>query len=157
MVNWKKRIETSADNGLQDGEEIVTGLPLQPAGNMAMQLGMSNIGGLVGFFLGNRAKNKRQAETAEKLVGLAAEFPKENVILAVSNKRLIAYKQNPMSGKPSTLLKSYDLSDVTSVALNKKKVSNSVLVTFKDNSVVNLDAVKGLKVDSFIQSFESSK
>lgn len=157
MVDWKKRINKSSSVSLSADEEIITALPLQPAGNMAMQLGLSGIGGFVGFLMGSKAKSKRQAQTVDQLTGKAAKFPQKNIVLAVSNKRLLAIKQNNMSGKPEDLLQSYNLSEVEAVTMGKKRVSNSMLITFDDKSIIDLDAVKGLKVESFISAFEALK
>ncbi len=157
VVDWKKRIEKSSNSDLKQDEEVIIGLPLQPAGTMAMQLGLSGIGGFLGFLIGNKAKSKRQAETAKELTGKAAKFPKVNVVLALSNKRLLAYKQNNLSGKPEELLLSYDLAEVISLSTSAKKVSNSMKITFDDKSILDLDAIKGIKTDSFIQAFSSLK
>lgn len=157
MVDWKKRIEKNSADQLDEGEIVVAGLPLQPAGYLAQQAGMSGVGGLLGFFAGEKAQSNREAETSAKLKGKAAEFPKGGGIVAISSKRLLIFKQNKMSGKPQNLLGHYKLSEVSDVKSEKKKVSNSVLITFDDGSVVDLDAVKGLKVEPFIQAFVGAK
>ncbi|MFQ5554205.1 MAG: hypothetical protein ACE5GC_02395 [Acidimicrobiia bacterium] len=156
MVDWKKRIEKHASDQLDTDELILAGLPVQPAGYVAQQAGVAGAGGgVVGFLAGSKAKKRREAET-EAPTGKASAFPKDAIILAVSNRRLLAFKQHKMSGKPQALLAGYALAEVSSISTEKRKLSNAVYITFDDGSVVDLDSMKGQKVEPLIAAFEGA-
>ncbi len=157
MVDWKKRIEKNSSDQLDPDEEVIVGLPVQPAGYVVQQAGMAGAGGLLGFFAGNKAQESRKAETASKLTGKAAKFPNEGIILAISNKRVLAFKQNKLSGKPENLLSGYDISEVSQIQTERRKASNSILITFDDKSIIDLDSMKGQKIEPLIQAFEDAK
>ena len=157
MVDWRKRIEKISSDQLDAGEEVIVGLPVQPAGYVVQQAGMVGVGGLLGLFAGNRAQKRRSAETVTKLTEKAATFLNESIILALSNRRVLPFKQNKLSGKPENLISSYEISEVSGTQMERRKVSISILITFDDQSVVDLDSMKGQKVEPLIQAFEDLK
>ena len=157
MVDWKKRIEKHASSELEPGEEVLVGLPVQPAGYVAQQAGIAGTGGgVVGLLAGRKAQKRRQAETAASHSGKAADFPQDAIILAVSNRRLLAFKQNKMSGKPEQLLAGYDRSEIADIRTEKRKISNAIYIEFDDGTVIDLDSMKGQKVEPLIAAFQSA-
>ena len=149
-MDWSKKVLKAKDNKLNAGEEPVATAFLQPGGGVKMQVARGGIGGLLGFFVGNKMADK-QAEansaTTSKQVEAYPDMP--TVVCVTSQGRILVYSFNSVSGKPKDLLMEYKKGDWKVVDVKKGKLTHSMQVSFPDGGIKNFDVPRTVKLEEF--------
>ncbi|MEM7324004.1 MAG: hypothetical protein AAF531_13025 [Actinomycetota bacterium] len=161
MPNWSKAINKKCKDQL-GGETTTAGAFLHPAGTVAKTVGYSALGGLVGAGLGvsvgEQLAKRRRAENQEAGdAGIAADFPGENVVLGLTETRLVVFSHSTMMGKPKNLIADYPLDDIAAMDIHAAKaLHKKVRLFFTDESAVDFDAPKASQVDDFCVALNAS-
>lgn len=150
MPNWSKTINKKCADQLA-GESTTSGAFLHPAGTVAKTVGYSALGGLVGVSIGEQLAKRRRAENQlADDAGLAADFPGENVVLGLTDTRVVVFSHSTLSGKPKNLVAEYPLRDIAAMDIHASKaLHKKVRLFFTDESAVDFDAPKASQVDQF--------
>jgi hypothetical protein len=158
VPNWVKKVNKHCGADLHPGE-IVEGATFgQPAGTFGRTVAFG-VGGIVGDVVAERVIEKRKERAGRSDEGgIALTFPRgRNVVLAVTPARLLVFGHSAMSGNPKELIAEYPLDRVHEVAVEKKKMHQSMVVRFVDYSAVELDVVKAAKPAGFVEAFDRVK
>jgi len=154
MPNWSKAINKRCADQL-NGETSTAGAFLHPAGTVAKTVGYSALGGLVGagvgVSVGEQLTKRRRAENQNAGdAGIAADFPGQNVVLGLTDTRLVVFSHSAMMGKPKNLVAAYPLDDIAAMDIHAAKtLHKKVRLFFTDESAVDFDAPKGSQIDDF--------
>ena len=144
MVDFAKKIHKKGAEMLLPGEVVIAAAPMQPVGSFGKQVSMGAIGGLAGAAIGSRM-GKSAVATVEGT--LADSFPSGNVILAVTDQRVIAFEQSAMNANPKSIGAEWPRDQVAGLSLEKKKLTYSVELTFIDGSAAKGEMVRVVKPD----------
>ncbi len=150
MVEWAKKVEKSCSDEL-GGERVIGALFCQPSGNFASAMGMG-VGGVVGSIVAEKAHVDSSSDE-----GIAASIPKKNLVLAVTQSKLMVFGHSAMSGKPKGLEASIPLSQVDGMDLAEGKLAPKLAVRFADGSLKVFEAPKMGKPADFVAAFSSAR
>jgi len=154
MVDFAKKVRNKAADMLLPGEQVLAACPVQPVGKFAKQVAFGAVGGLAGAAIGARVG---KGDTATIEAGTAADlFPAGNVILAVTDQRVIAFEQGSVSGNPKKVGAEWQRSQVVSMSLEKKKLTFVAELIFADGSIATGEVIKGAKPEKFAAVLEPS-
>ncbi|MCP3992248.1 MAG: hypothetical protein GY724_24475 [Actinomycetia bacterium] len=150
MPNWAKNINKKCGDQI-GGETATAGAFLHPAGTVAKTAALGALGGIAGVTVGEKLAKRRRAENeGEEESGLASSFPSQNVVLGLTETRLVVFSHSTLSGKPKELLAEYRLHDVAAIDMHQKKaLHKKTRIFFADGSAVDLDAPKASGIDDF--------
>ena len=155
MPDFVKKIRKARPDDLQAGEELLAATIGQPSGTFSRQA----LGGIVGVMAAKKMADKRQAtlEGADAS-GLAASIPQnQQLVVGVTDHRVLFFEQGVMSGNPKELVATFRLSDVHEVSLEKHKMTYSLTIRFSDNSARMLECVKMAKPQTVVDAFAQIK
>ena len=145
MVDFAKKVQKKGAEMLLPGETVLAAAPMQPVGSFGKQVSMGAIGGLAGAAIGSRMGRNDDGSVA---VGTMAEsFPGGNLILAVTDQRVIAFEQSPMGGNPKAIGGEWQRDQVAELTLEKKKMTYLAEMKFADGSVATGEMVRAAKPD----------
>ncbi|MFN3218633.1 MAG: hypothetical protein ACE367_19230 [Acidimicrobiales bacterium] len=168
MDKFAKKIHANCADDLHPGEQVAAAAYVQPPGVLlptilitavplaigAVFLGAIGgaIGAAIGFIAAQALASKLVSRGAGE--GMAAAVPGGNAVLAVTDRRLLVFGHNTMSGKPQGLQAQYTLDQVHSIAVTKGKMTGSLAVTFADGSTSSFDVAKTAKPEPFVAAFQ---
>jgi hypothetical protein len=89
---------------------------------------------------------------AEQTDAPATDFPPRGLV-ALTNQRLLVFKQSAMSGKPTEILAEYPRASVASMSCEEKKVTALVTINFVEGTSVTFEAIRSAKPSDFVDSF----
>jgi len=143
MVDIAKKVRKKAVDMLLPGEQVLAACPMQPVGTFAKQVSRGAIGGLAGAAVGSRMG---KGDTATIETGTAADsFPPGNLILAVTDQRVIAFEQSALGANPKSIGGEWQRDQVLSLSLEKKKLTFVAELKFADGSVATGEIVRAAK------------
>jgi len=150
-----KKIMKARAEDLQPGETLTAATVGQPSGTFSRQA----MGGLVGVLAAKKVANKReQAIDGADESGIAASLPKnEQLMIGLSDQRLLFFTVGAMSGNAKELVAEVGLADVHAVDVEKHKMTYSLIVTFSDNSARMFECVKMTKPQDLADAFDNQK
>ena len=143
MVDFAKKVRKKGAEMLLPGEEVIAACPIQPVGSFGKQVSISAIGGVAGIAIASRMG--KGDNTSDDTGTLADSFPGGNLILAVTDQRIIAFGQSSMSGNPKSIAAEWQRDQVKSMSLEKKKMTFLAQLTFADGSVATGEIIKAAK------------
>lgn len=149
MVDFAKKVQKKGAEFLQPGEQVTAAVPWQKPGSLGKQVAFSS-GGLVGaavYAATNRNKSDESAgpSAADILGGKAA-------IVAITDRRVIAFAQSSMSGNPKEILGEWPHTEITGLDLEKQKLTYRATLSFGDGSVVEGEIVRAGKPEQFAEA-----
>lgn len=145
MVDFAKKVQKKGAEMLLPGETVLAAAPMQPVGSFGKQVSMGAIGGLAGAAIGSRMGKKEDGSVG---AGASAEsFPGGNLILAVTDQRVIAFEQSSMGGNPKAIGGEWQRDQVSELSLVKKKLTYLAEIRFTDGSVASGEMVRAAKPD----------
>ena len=155
MPDFTKKIMKTRSEDLQPGEDLIEATVGQPSGTFSRQA----LGGVVGILAAKKMANKREAElqgTGDS--GMAAAVPADKqVLIGLTAQRLLFFEVGAMSGNAKSLATAVDLKDVHAIAVEKHKMTYSLVITFADNSARMFECVKMTKPQDLVDAFEQAK
>ena len=155
MPDFVKKIKKARPDDLQAGEDLLAATIGQPSGTFSRQA----LGGIVGVMAAKRTADKRQAKLeGADAGGLAASIPHDQqLVVGLTDRRVLFFEQGVMSGNPKELVATFPLADVHEIGLEKHKMTYSLTVRFSDNSARMLECVKMAKPQSLVDAFAELK
>ena len=136
---------------LGSDEQLLFAVRAQPKGT---SLGMG-IGGAIGQAVAQRQQTKALAKADSG--SAASSWPGGNTAVGLTNKRLMLFDYTAM-GKPKDLVAEFPLDQVSSVELEKKKITaNALKFAFADGSGVEVECGKLEKTGDFVEAFRGVK
>lgn len=155
MPDYVKNIMKARAGDIQAGEVLEAATVGQPSGTFSRQA----MGGLVGVIAAKKVASKREeALEGASDTGIAATIPHgEQLMIAVSDRRLLFFTMGAMSAKAKALAASVPLEDVYTMALEKHKMTFSLVITFSDNSARMFECVRMTKPHTVVDAFEKMK
>ncbi|MGI9647148.1 MAG: hypothetical protein ACR2OI_01370 [Acidimicrobiia bacterium] len=151
MPDFVKKIKKSNADQLQEGEELLAATIGQPSGTFSRQA----LGGIVGVMAGKKSADKKMASLdGADGSGLAASIPpNQQLVIGLTDRRMLFFSLAPMSGNPKDLVASTDLSQVFEMTLEKHKMTSSLVIRFADNSARMFECVKMSKPADTVEAF----
>lgn len=152
MPDFVKKIKKSHADVLQSGEDLLAATIGQPSGTFSRQA----LGGIVGVMAAKKTAEKKMASLdGSDASGIAASIPpNQQLVIGLSDRRLLFFSLAAMSGNPKDLVAELDLSDVFEMSLEKHKMTSSLVVRFADNSARMFECVKMAKPAETVEAFE---
>ena len=148
MVDFAKKVQKKGTDMLLPGETVIAASPMQPVGSFGKQVSMGAIGGLAGAAIGS----KMGKGTATAVAGsMAEEFPSGNLILAVTDQRVIAFEQT-INGGPKRIANEWRRNQVSGLELEKKKLTFIAKLTFADGSVATGEMIRAAKPQKLLEA-----
>ena len=90
--------------------------------------------------------------------GLAAAVPaNQQIVIGLTDRRLLFFIQGAMSGNPRELVAAFELRDVHEITLEKHKMTYSLFIRFVDNSARLFECVKMAKPQDLVDAFHKMK
>jgi hypothetical protein len=120
-----------------EGEELQAACLAQAAGTA-----------LSGAFLGGLAPASHEAVPEGPAAG---RMPGGQMILALTDRRLVAFRQR--NARPKQELVSWDLGEVATIELEKRRVIHGLRLTFTDGSAIELDAGRAGEPHRVVDAF----
>lgn len=152
MVDFAKKIHKKGAEMLLPGETVLAACPMQPVGSFGKQVSMGAIGGLAGAAIGTRmGKGVAVAEAGT----IADTFPSGNLIVAVTDQRVIAFEQSAIGGNPKSVAAEWQRAEVSGLTLEKKKMTMLAELTFADGSSASGEIVRAAKPDKLAEALNS--
>jgi len=145
-VDWKKKVLKSAAGDLDVDETLLAATFLQAGGATRKMMMGGAIGGAIGAVVASKTGNKTNCDVPGSL---AAGFPKPPVILGLTPRRLVAWSQNQITGRPKDLLGSISVSSVSGFDVGEGRLTRPVVLQFVDGSAVAGEAPTGAKPEEF--------
>ncbi len=155
MPDFVKKIKKARSEDLQSGEVLEAATIGQPSGTFSRQA----MGGLIGVLAAKKVAEKRH-ETVEDsgTTGIAATVPgNEQIVIGLTDRRLLFFRHGVMSGNPKELAAAVELREVHEIALEKHKMTSSLIIRFVDNSVRMYECVKMAKPQTLVEAFHKLK
>ena len=151
MPDFVKKIKKARPDDLEAGEELLAATIGQPSGTFSRQA----LGGIVGVMAAKKMADKREAQLdGADASGLAAAIPQnQQLVIGVTDQRVLFFEQGVMSGNPKELVATFAHMDVHEISLEKHKMTYSLTVRFSDNSARMLECVKMAKPQSVVDAF----
>ncbi|MCP3934539.1 MAG: hypothetical protein GY708_04110 [Actinomycetia bacterium] len=154
MVDMVKKIHKKSQDLLLPGEQILAASAVQAVGQFKKQVAFGAVGGLVGAAVGTAMANRERGDGAEADT-MADNFPElKQGILAVSDQRWIMFTAG-MSGAPKSVTAQWRHDQISSLSLDKGKLTSKVNITFTDGSVAQVEAVKAAKPAALVEAAAS--
>jgi hypothetical protein len=164
MVDIVKRVNKNcaADLG---GEQVLAATLGTPLGGFANQVAFGAVGGLIGSAAGSamQSRERKAAEKTDEADGvvkgehtLANKIPQLPCVLALTEQRLLIFKQGSVSGKPKELVASFDRSQISGLDVEVGKLKGKLKISFTDDSAATLEVLKGSKPTSLASAYEDS-
>ena len=150
MGDYAQKLQKAAEGKLQPGETVLAAIRTQPRGQTT---GMA-VGGLVGAAIASRGANKAREGLAEG--SMATTWPTGRFAVGLTPNRIVTFNYTAL-GKPKDMTAEFPLSQIASVELDKRKISNGVLFGFTDGSTAEVECAKLEKVDDFVAAFQRTK
>jgi len=152
VPNYLKKVVKAKGGELPADEEFTAATFTNPAGAAARSAGFG-VGGVVGGAIAARAGSKREDEHGEAhRSGLAERLPSGQLVLGLTNKRLLVYSFAQMKGGPKDLIDEFPLSDLAGADIEKLKLVYRLVLRFADGSVVDLDAGRAAGAPEFAEA-----
>lgn len=149
MVDMVKKVNKKGAEMLLPGETVLAACPMQPVGSFGKQVSMGAVGGLAGAAIGSRMG--RSVAVADEGT-IADSFPAGNVILAVTDQRVIAFEQSAMSGGPKAIGAEWRRDQISGLTLEKKKMTMRAELTFADGSVASGEIIRAAKPEKLAEA-----
>jgi len=155
MPDFVKKIMKACADDLQAGEVLEAATVGQPSGTFSRQA----MGGLVGVLAAKKVASKREEGLdGASDSGIAATIPQgEQLMIGLSDRRMLFFKMGAMSGNAKELAASVELRDVHELSLEKHKMTYSLVMTFNDNSARMFECVKMSKPHDLVDAFDKFK
>lgn len=155
MPDFVKKIKKTFPHELRSGEELIAATIGQPAGTFSRQA----LGGIVGVLAARKMAERRTADLdGADAVGMAATIPPGlQLVIGLTDQRVLFFEQGIMSGNPKQLVASFPITDVHEMTLEKHKMTYSLVVRFVDNSARLVECVKMAKPQPLVDAFTRSK
>lgn len=155
MPDFVKKVTKSCPHELRAGEELLAATIGQPAGTFSRQA----LGGIVGLIAGKRTSDRRTGDLdGASEYGRAAVVPGHlQLVVGLTDQRLLFFEQGVMSGNPKHLVAAFPLDEVHELTLEKHKMTFSLVVRFVDNSARLFECVKMAKPQLLVDEFERRK
>jgi hypothetical protein len=157
MPDMVKKVQKHCEVYLA-GESVEGAVYAQPAGSFGRTVAFG-VAGVAGAAVSGKLAKKREGglEGAHE-GGMAAGFPQgKNVVMAVTPTRVLVFKHGAMGGNPKELIAEYRFDQVHELSLEKRRMHQSMMLRFSDNSVVDFDVVKMAKPEEFVDAFRRVK
>jgi len=152
MVDIAKKVRKKAADMLLPGEQVLAACPMQPVGAFGKQVSAGAIGGLAGAAIGSRMG---KGETATIEAGTAADsFPAGNLILAVTDQRVIAFEQSALGANPKRVGGEWQRDQVVSMSLEKKRLTFVAELHFADGSIATGEIVRAAKPEKLAAALQ---
>lgn len=152
MPDFTKKIMKTRSEDLQPGEDLKEATVGQPSGTFSRQA----VGGLAGVLIAKKMASKRDDGAGDS--GIAMSVPADaNLLIGVTDRRLLFFEVAAMSGNAKTLAAAVDLAEVHQMAVEKHKMTSSLTITFSDNSTRVFECVKMTKPQDLVDAFEETK
>ena len=155
MPDFVKKIKKARPDDIEPGEELIAATIGQPSGTFSRQ----SLGGVVGLIAAKKTADKRTAslEGADP-TGLAAGIPdNQQLVIGVTDRRVLFFEQGVMSGSPKDLVAEFALADVDEISLEKHKLTYSLTIRMTDGSARLLECVRMAKPESVVTAFANAK
>ena len=150
MGGYADKLQKRAGELLNPGETLIAAVRTQPRGT-----NLGAIGGLIGAAAAGHQSKKALADAGEG--SKAASWPTENCAVGLTNQRLLCFNYTAM-GKPKDLVAEFAIADVSSVELEKKKITaNALRFSFTDGSSVEVECAKLEKTQDFVNALTSQQ
>lgn len=158
MPDYTKKVTKEKTEVLHPGESFLGATYALPGGRFGRMVGMG-VGGVAGAVVAEKKARDRAGEHGDALgAGLAARLPAgKDVVLAITDRRLLVFEFKKMKGTPGDLVAEYAIDEVASIEADRKKLMVDLLLTFSDGSVADYEVQKMAKPDSLVNAFESVK
>ncbi|NNL69442.1 MAG: hypothetical protein HKO70_05725 [Acidimicrobiia bacterium] len=155
MPDFVKKIKKARSDDLTAGEELLAATVGQPMGTFSRQA----LGGIVGVLASKKMADRKLATLdGAGDSGLAATVPADQqLVIAVTDRRVLFYIQGMMSGAPKELATAIDIADVHEMSLEKHKMTSALTIRFSDNSARMLECVKMAKPQDVVEAFNRTK
>ena len=155
MPDFVKKIKKARADDLADGEELLAATVGQPMGTFSRQA----LGGIVGVLAAKKVADRKLATLdGAGDSGIAATVPgNQQLVIGVTDRRVLFYIQGVMSGTPKELAAAIDLSNVHEMSLEKHKMTSALTIRFSDNSARMLECVKMAKPQDVVDAFNRLK
>ena len=155
MPDFVKKIKKARPDDLEAGEELLAATVGQPMGTFSRQA----LGGIVGVLASKKMADKKLAALdGADASGIAASVP-ENIqlVVGVTDRRVLFFEQGIMSGSPKELVASFPHSEIHEMSLEKQKMTSALTIRFSDNSARMLECVKMAKPQDVVDAFAKQK
>lgn len=148
-ANTVKIVRKKAAGSLAAGEEVLAAFLAQDEGSFhrqAIALGTARgVGGALGAAAGTAMMGRNGGPSGEEAAdeaGLAGRFPSGPVLVAVTDRRVLAFKRSSMNDRyPGDLLAEWPAAQVVGAERGRNKLGKvPVTLTFADGSAVTVDA-----------------
>ena len=158
MADFAKKIMKTRSGDLQPGEKLTEATVGQPSGTFSRQAAGA-LGGVVGVLAAKKMASKREeALQGAGDSGMAASVPGDKqLLIGLTDRRLLFFEVGAMSGNAKSLAAAIDLVDVHKMAVEKHKMTSSLVITFADNSARMFECVKTTKPQDLVEAFDQSK
>jgi len=157
MPDFMKKVVKAKGGELPADEEFTAATFTNPAGEAARSVGFG-VGGVVGGVIAAKSGSKREDEHGEShRSGMAEGFPRRQLVLALTNRRLLVYSFAQMKGGPKDLIAEYPLADLAGADIEKLKLVYRLVLRFSDGSVVDLDAGRAAGAQEFAETLNRQK
>lgn len=155
MPNYTKKVINNSASELAADEEYLGATYALPAGRFGRSVGFG-AAGVVGSAVAEYSAHQRRTDLGEGVgTGMSAEIPEhQDVVLAVTNKRLLVFSFGRMKGVPKDLIAEYQLDEVTAIDAVPGKLMTRLTVSFADGSLADFEAQKIAKPGELTQGFE---
>ena len=136
-----KQLQKFKENGLRPGEEVIAAITVHPENSFIKAYSRGAVGGgLLGALLTRRIERSVD-DKAEVLPesALSGDFPDGDTNIAVTNMRIVAYKQVATKNEPQGIVREYGLGEVLIIDVVPFKLTKKVKLQFKDGGKKNFD------------------
>ncbi|MEA2433383.1 MAG: hypothetical protein QOG54_840 [Actinomycetota bacterium] len=147
---YTDKLSKRAEEFMRPGEKMVSAIRTQPSGST---VGMA-VGGIIGATIADKKASKARAASGEG--SMAANWAKGRFAVGLTDQRLLTFNYTAL-GKPKDLTSETPIDQVSSVAMEPKKIMKGVRFTFTDGSSAEVECAKLEKVEDFVSAFQSVK
>lgn len=158
MPDYTKKVVKLKSELLESGEEYLGATYALPGGRFGRMVGFG-VAGAAGAVVAQRKARQRAEEHGDALgAGLAERVPEgKDLVIAVTDRRLMFFSFLAMKGHPGDLVAEYSLDEVASIEAERKRLMVTLLITFADGSVVDFDAQKMAKPAALVEGYASAR
>lgn len=149
----RKKIAKVSDQFFLPGEQLVDAITAQPVGGFKKQVGGAQLG-IIGAVVSHKLAEKAQDKIGAESVAPLTPFPPVGLV-ALTDQRLVVFKQSAMTGKPNEILAEYSRGSIAGMTYEKKKVTSNVTLSFIDGTSVTFETINVAKPDEFVDSFNA--
>lgn len=158
MPDYLKKVTKQRSDVLLPGETYLGATYALPGGRFGRMVGFG-VAGVAGAVVAETKARQRADEHGDALgAGIASRVPQNtDLVLAVTDRRLLFFSFKRMKGDPGDLVAEYGLGEVVSIGEERKKLMVNLLIGFSDGSVVDFEAQKMAKPESLLDGFRLAK